>query len=220
MFNKLKLYVFIFNKLTKITSNGLHKHSVHQTILWTCEVCIDMKNRSLFVFIVSFVCIPIQYTLLHSITWSWAWSWTFWNVSRHEWAGPLDLQLGGIWRTHARYLLYHSNLIAHFCGVQQGLKLNATKQSLAKLCNFWKSLRPLHFFILEIFLHILVTKINSYCSAKDGLIVIPYAGLLHGSVQKVRLPGEFQDNFDAISVLPFCKISQQKISWNINSYHC
>lgn len=78
--------------------------------------------------------------------------------------------------------------------MQQGLKLNATKQSLAKLYDFWKSLRPLQFFILDIFLHILVTKINSYCSAKDGLIVIQYAGLLHGSVQKVRLPGEFQDN--------------------------
>ena len=46
----------------------MHKHSLQQTcIQWTREICIDVKNRLIFVFIVSLVCISIQYMLAHSI---------------------------------------------------------------------------------------------------------------------------------------------------------
>ena len=72
VFNKLNLYsVFcICIQKTKITFNDLHKHSLHQTyIQWTREICIDVKNWLLFVFIVSLVCISIQYTLVHLIRW-------------------------------------------------------------------------------------------------------------------------------------------------------
>ena len=62
----IQCFVFVFNKLnlfsvfciriqkTKITFNGLHKHSLHQTyIQWTRQICIGIKNWLLFVFIVS-----------------------------------------------------------------------------------------------------------------------------------------------------------------------
>ena len=52
--------------INQITLNGLQKHSLHQTyIQWANEICIDIKNRLLFVFIVSFVRISIQCMLLH-----------------------------------------------------------------------------------------------------------------------------------------------------------
>ena len=44
--------------INQITFNSLHKQSLHQTyIQWANKICIDIKNRLLFVFIVSFVCI-------------------------------------------------------------------------------------------------------------------------------------------------------------------
>ena len=64
--NFIQCFAFVFNKLnlfsvfciciqkTKITFNGLHKHSLHQTyIQWTRQICIGIKNWLLFAFIVS-----------------------------------------------------------------------------------------------------------------------------------------------------------------------
>ena len=100
----------------------------------------------------------------------------------------------GIKRAQARRLLYHSNITSLSWGAQHSLKLDVRRQFFAKLCNFRTFLRKLQLFFLGMFLHFLVAKINSYCSAKDGLIVIQYTDLLRGSAQKLRYPSEFQDN--------------------------